>query len=412
LDNIKIKPQFDVEKTRRDFPMLSAKVNGKQLIYLDNAATTHKPFDVIEAVSKFESEQYAPVRRGSYKLGETATEMFENVRKTVATFLNAGDPRQIIFTSGATQSINLVAHSFGKSLAAGDEIIISNMEHHANTVPWQMVRDERGVVIKVIPVNDDGTLSMEGYEKLLGPKTRLVAITQSSNVLGTVNPIKEIVKMAHAAGAKVMVDGAQSVPHMKIDVKDLDCDFLAFSGHKLYAPNGVGVLFVKYEILDSMPPYVTGGDMINTVTLTRTTFAKPPHRFEAGTPAASQVIGLGAAIDYLNAIGFEKIAAYEQQLLEYGTKVLSNVPGLRIIGTAPHKAAIISFWLEAAHPHDVITIIDQDAIAVRGGHHCAQPVMERFGVPATTRASFSFYNKPSEIDQLAQSLLKVIKVFG
>ena len=403
---------LDVEKIRADFPMLSVKVNGKPLVYLDNAATTQKPLAVIERVRQFDSEQYGPVRRGSYRLGERATEMFEEVRTKVAAFLNAGDPREIIYTSGATQSINLVAHSFGKSLKAGDEIIISNMEHHANTVPWQMLRDEKGVVIRVIPVGDDGVLSMEGYAKLLGPKTKLVAITQASNVLGTINPIREIVRMAHSAGAKVMVDGAQSVPHVKIDVKEMDCDFLAFSGHKLYAPTGVGVLFGKYEILDSMPPYVTGGDMINTVSLTRSTFAKPPMRFEAGTPPASQVIGLGAAIDFLNSIGMEKIAAYEQSLLEYGTKVLSGVKGLRIIGTAPHKAAIISFWLEAAHPHDVITIIDDDAIAVRGGHHCAQPVMERFGVPATTRASFSFYNKFSEIDLLAEGLQKVIKVFG
>ncbi|MBI3794634.1 MAG: cysteine desulfurase [Nitrospinae bacterium] len=392
--------------------MLATELDGKPLVYLDNAATTHKPRAVIDRIVKFESEQYAPVRRGSYRLGEAATEMFEDVRKKVAAFINAGDHRQIVFTSGATQSINLVAHSFGKRLLAGDEIIISNMEHHANTVPWQMLRDEKGCVLRVIPVNDDGTLSMEGYAKLLGPKTKLVAITQASNVLGTVNPIKEIVKMARSVGAKVLVDGAQSVPHMRIDVREMDCDFLAFSGHKIYAPNGVGVLFGKYDVLESMPPYVTGGDMINTVTLERATFAKPPGRFEAGTPAASQVIGLGAALEYVNGLGMEKIAAHEQSLLEYGTRVLSGVKGLRIIGNAPHKAAIISFWLEAAHPHDVITIIDQDNVAVRGGHHCAQPVMDRFKVPATTRASFSFYNKYEEIDALAENLQKVIKVFG
>lgn len=403
---------FDVDKIRADFPMLSAKVNGKPLVYLDNAATTHKPLAVIERVRRFESEQYATVRRGSYALGERATEMFEEARKKTADFLNAGDPRQIIFTSGATQSLNLVAHSFGKSLKAGDEIIISNMEHHANTVPWQILRDELGVVLRVIPVGDDGVLSMEGYAKLLGPKTRLVSVTAASNVLGTVNPVKEIVRMAHSAGAKILVDGAQSVPHVRTDVKDWDCDFLAFSGHKIYAPTGVGVLFGKYEILDSMPPYVTGGDMINTVTLERTTFAKPPQRFEAGTPAASQVIGFGAAIDYVNSVGMDKMAAYEQTLLDYGTRVLGGVKGLRIIGNAPHKAAIISFWLEAAHPHDVVTILDDLGISMRGGHHCAQPVMQRFGVPATTRASFSFYNKTSEIDFLAEGLQKVIEVFG
>ena len=403
----------ELEKIRADFPMLSARVGDAPLVYLDNAATTHKPRAVIERVRQFDSEQYATVRRGSYRMGEWATGMYEDARKKVAAFINAGDERQIVFTGGATMSINLVAHGFGrKFIGAGDEIIISHMEHHANIVPWQMLCLEKGCVLKVVPITDGGELVMEEFDKLLGPKTKLVAITHSSNVLGTVNPVKEIVKKAHAAGAKVLVDGAQSAPHMKIDVKDMDCDFFAFSGHKMYAPSGIGVLYGKYEALDSMAPFLTGGDMINSVTLARTTFTKPPGRFEAGTPPISQVIGLGAAVDYLNAVGMDRISEYEQSLLEYGTKALGKVPGLRIIGTAPHKAAIISFWLEAAHPHDVITIIDQDGIAVRGGHHCAQPVMERYGVPATTRASLSFYNRYEELDMLAESLKKVIAVFG
>ncbi len=409
------KPELmpEIEKIRADFPMLSAKVGDRPLVYLDNAATTHKPLAVIERIRKFDSQQYATVRRGSYRMGEWATEMFEDSRKKVAAFINAGDHRQIVFTSGATMSMNLVAHSFGrKFIGAGDEIIISNMEHHANIVPWQLLCLEKGCVLKVIPITDSGELIMGEFDKLLSPKTKLVAITHSSNVLGTVNPIKEIVKKAHAAGAKVLVDAAQSTPHMKIDVKEMDCDFLAFSGHKMYGPSGIGVLYGKYEVLESMPPFLAGGDMINSVTLARTTFAKPPGRFEAGTPPISQVIGLGAAVDYLSAIGLDRISAYEQSLLEYGTELLGKIDGLRIIGTAPHKAAIISFWLGAAHPHDVITIIDQDGIAVRGGHHCAQPVMERFGIPATTRASLSFYNKYEELDQLAESLKKVIKVFG
>ncbi|MBI5179483.1 MAG: cysteine desulfurase [Nitrospinae bacterium] len=403
----------EVEKIRAEFPMLSTKVHGHPLVYLDNAATTHKPRAVIERIRQFESEQYATVRRGSYTLGEEATEMFEGVRKKVQVFIGAKDHREIIFTSGATQSINLVANSFGRTfIGAGDEIVISHMEHHANLVPWQLLCLEKGCVLKVIPVSDSGELEMEAFKKLLGPKTKLVAVTHSSNVLGTINPVKEIARLAHAAGAKVLVDGAQSVPHTKIDVQDIDCDFLAFSSHKMYGPSGVGVLYGKYAVLETMPPYVAGGDMINSVTIERTTFAKPPGRFEAGTPPISQVIGLGAAVDFLTGIGMERIFEYEKSLLEYGTKVLSGIEGLRIIGTAPHKAAIISFWLEAAHPHDVITIIDREGIAVRGGHHCAQPVMARFGVPATTRASLSFYNKPEEIDLLAGALKKVIQVFG
>lgn len=408
-----IKTEFDVERIRGDFPMLSVMVNNKPLKYLDNAATTHKPFSVIERVRKFDTEEYATIHRGTYKLGERATILYNEMRTKVASFIGAPEPRSIIFTSGATQSINLVAYSFGhRYINEGDEIIISHIEHHANIVPWQMLCEERKAILKVIPVNDNGELIMEKYEQLLSEKTRLVAITHISNALGTVNPVREIVKKAHDVGARVLIDGAQSIPHMKVNVKELNCDFLAFSGHKIYGPTGIGVLYGKPEILESMPPYVTGGDMINTVTLEKTTYAKPPSKFEAGTPPISQVIGLGAAIDYINSIGIDRIQNYEKELLIYGEKVLQDIGGIRIIGTAKNKASIISFSLENVHPHDVATILDEDGIAVRGGHHCAQPTMKRFGVPATTRASFAFYNKPEELDALARGVKKVLEIFS
>ncbi len=411
---LKIKaPAFDVEAIRKDFPILSQKVHGKPLIYLDNAATTQKPRQVIDRMYKFESEEYGTVRRGAYKLSERSTQLYEESRQKMADFLGAPTKEEIIFTSGTTQAINLVAYSYGrKFIGAGDEIIISNIEHHANTVPWQVLCEEKGAVLKVIPVNDAGELVMEEYDRLLGPKTKLVAVNHVSNALGTVNPIKEIIRKAHDAGAKVMIDGAQSTPHMKIDVQDLDCDFYTFSGHKMYAPSGIGGLFGKMEVLETMPPYVTGGDMILQVTLEKSTYQKPPMRFEAGTPPISQVIGLGEAIDYLNAIGIEKIGEYEHSLLEYGTRLLSDIEGLRIIGQAREKAALISFYLEDAHPHDIVTILDEDGIAVRGGHHCAQPTMKRYGVPATARASMSFYNKPEELDALAASIQRCIKIFS
>lgn len=404
---------FDVEEVRRHFPVLSTKVNEKPLVYLDNAATTHKPWDVINSVSRFEAEEYATVRRGAYKMGEIATNRYEEIRSKIATFIGITDPREIIFTSGTTQSINLVAYSFGKKfIESGDEIIISHIEHHANIIPWQIICEEKGAKLKVIPVDDSGELLMDEYDKLLNEKTKLVSVTHVSNALGTINPVKEIVKKAHSVGAKVLLDGAQSTPHMKINLSDIDCDFYTFSGHKMYAPSGVGVLYGKMELLEVMPPYVTGGEMINSVTLEKSKYAKPPARFEAGTPPISQVIGLGEAIDYLNRIGLDQIEQYEKTLLTYGTKKLSEIPGLRIIGTAKNKASIISFTLKDAHPHDVITILDQDAIAVRGGHHCAQPTMKRFNVPATTRASMSFYNTSNDLDVLAAGLLKVIEVFS
>jgi cysteine desulfurase/selenocysteine lyase len=407
------KPPFDVDQIRAEFPVLSQTVHGKPLVYLDNAATTQKPRRVIEKVRQFDSEEYGTVRRGAYKLSERATIMFEDVRQKVASLFNAADKKEIIFTSGTTQAINLVAYSFGKAFVKeGDEVIISNIEHHANTVPWQVLCDDKGAHLKVIPVNDRGELIMEEYKNLLSPKTRIVAVNHVSNALGTVNPIKEITRLAHEAGAKVLIDGAQSTPHMKIDVQDIDCDFYTFSGHKMYAPSGVGGLYGKYDVLKEMPPYVTGGDMIRQVTIKKTLYADPPARFEAGTPAITQVMGLGEAIDYLQEIGLDKIAEYEHSLLEYGTRLLSEIDGLEIIGTAEDKASILSFHIDVIHPHDVVTLLDQDGIAVRGGHHCAQPTMQRFNVPATSRASASFYNKYEELDALAASIRRAIKLFS
>ena len=404
---------LDVEKIRKDFPILSQSVRGKPLIYLDNAATTHKPISVIERVRNFDAEEYGTVRRGTYKLSEHATQLYEEVRQKVADFMGAEKKGEIVFTSGTTQAINLVAHSFGKRFVnEGDEIVISNIEHHANIVPWQVLCEERGAKLKVIPVDDDGELVMKEYEKLLSPKTRMVAVNHVSNALGTINPIKEITQKAHAVGARVLIDGAQSTPHIKLDVRDIDCDFYTFSGHKMYAPSGIGGVYGKMEVWEEMPPYVTGGDMIMQVTLEKTTYAKPPARFEAGTPPITQVMGLGAAIDYLNEIGMDKIADYENSLLEYGTRLFKKIEGVRIIGNARRKASIISFFSDSAHPHDMVHFLDQDGISCRGGHHCAQPTMIRYGVPATTRASMAFYNKPEELDALAESVQKCIRIFS
>ena len=404
---------LDVEKIRKDFPILSQSVRGKPLIYLDNAATTHKPISVIERVRNFDAEEYGTVRRGTYKLSEHATQLYEEVRQKVADFMGAEKKGEIVFTSGTTQAINLVAHSFGKRFVnEGDEIVISNIEHHANIVPWQVLCEERGAKLKVIPVDDDGELVMEEYEKLLSPKTRMVAVNHVSNALGTINPIKEITQKAHEVGARVLIAGAQSTPHIKLDVRDIDCDFYTFSGHKMYAPSGIGGVYGKMEVWEEMPPYVTGGDMIMQVTLEKTTYAKPPARFEAGTPPITQVMGLGAAIDYLNEIGLDKIADYENSLLEYGTRLFKEIEGVRIIGNARSKASIISFFSDSAHPHDMVHFLDEDGIACRGGHHCAQPTMIRYGVPATTRASMAFYNKPEELDALAESVQKCIGIFS
>ncbi len=404
---------ISIETLRSEFPMLAKSVNGKPLVYLDNAATTQKPWSVINRMIRFETDEYATVRRGSYKLGEAATDEYEKARDKVARFVGTDDSREIVFTSGATQSINLVAQSYGrKFLSEGDEIIISHLEHHANIIPWQVVCEDTGASLKVIPVDDNGDLLMDEYAKLLNGNTKIVAVTHVSNALGTINPVKKIAAMAHDAGAVVLIDGAQSAPHMRVNVKDIDCDFFVFSGHKMYGPSGVGVLYGKFDILKTMPPYVTGGEMIETVTFEKTTFVEPPLRFEAGTPPITQVIGLGAAVDFIRDCGFEKISLYENDLLEYGTSLLQGIDGLKIIGNAKEKSGIISFTLDTVHPHDLVTILGEEGIAVRGGHHCAQPAMRRFGVPATARASVSFYNTHEELDALAEGVRKAMEMFS
>ncbi|MBF0290575.1 MAG: SufS family cysteine desulfurase [Nitrospinae bacterium] len=406
------KEALDVKKIRAGFPELLRSVNAYPLVYLDNAATGLKPSAVIERMRAFDMLEYATVRRGSYKIGEEATEQFELARADVARFINA-NPGEVVFTSGATQSINLVASSWGrKFLKEGDEVLVSAMEHHANIVPWQMVCAETGAKLRVIPVDDTGELVMDEYARLLGPRTKIVAVTHVSNVLGTVNPVRDITAMAHGEGARVLIDGAQAIPHMKVDVRGIDCDFYVFSSHKLYGPTGLGVLYGKADVLESMPPYVTGGDMIERVTFEKTTFRKAPARFEAGTPPVTQVIGLGEAVRYIQRVGLGRIEEYERELLEYGERTLSAIPGIRFIGTAPGKASIISFTLGDIHPHDIVTALDHHGVAVRGGHHCAQPLMDRFGVPATVRASFAFYNTFADIATLAEGLREVVEVFS
>jgi cysteine desulfurase/selenocysteine lyase len=408
------KPVLDIKK---DFPVLNREFGGMPLHYLDSAATTQKPLAVIEAMDTFYRESYGTVRRGVYRLSEKATAAYEGTRKKVAALINAASEKEIIYTSGTTQSINLVAYSYGRGfLKAGDEIILSQIEHHANIVPWQIIAGMTGAVIRTIPVDDTGTLILEEYRKLLGEKTRIVAVNHISNALGTINPVKEIVRLAHQAGpggkgAVVLVDGAQSISHMAVDVRDLDADFYAFSGHKMFGPTGIGILYGKYALLESMPPFQGGGDMIMRVTFEKTTFQAPPHRFEAGTPAIVEVLGLGAAVDYLKTVGLDKIAAHEHGLLEYGTAVLQDVPGLKLIGTAAHKGSILSFTLDGVHPHDIGTLLDEDGIAIRAGHHCAQPTMDRFGVPATARASLGPYNDASDLDALAKGLRRIGEMF-
>ncbi len=403
---------FDVKNIRRDFPILSTLMNGRPLVYLDNGATTLKPDAVIDRMTKFLREEYATVHRGVYTLSQESTLRCDEAREKCRAFLNAGKASEIIFTRGATEAINLVAASYGrKHLKAGDEVIVTTIEHHSNLVPWQELCREKGLVLRVVPVNDRGELDMDGFMKLLGPRTYFVAVGHVSNALGTVNPVKEIVKRAHHAGAAVLIDGAQAVAHMPVDVKDLDCDFYCFSGHKLYGPTGIGVLYGKEARLESMDPYQFGGDMVATVTLEGATYAKAPAKFEAGTPAITEIIGLGTAIDYVKSVGFEAIQLQEEDLLEYATETLSAVLGLRIIGTAGQKASLVSFTLDEVHPHDIGTVLSEEGIAVRAGNHCAQPAMKRFGVSATTRASFSFYNTREEVDALVRGLLKVKAMF-
>ncbi|HEX8567300.1 MAG TPA: cysteine desulfurase [Pyrinomonadaceae bacterium] len=404
---------WDVKKIRQDFPVLSQTVNGKPLVYLDNAASSQVPQVVIDRGAKYLREEHSNIHRGVHYLSQHATTAYEAAREKVRKFINAREAKECIFVRGCTEGVNLVASSYGrKFVGEGDEIIISQMEHHANIIPWQMLAEEKGAHLKIIPMNERGELIIEEYENLLNERTRIVAVSHVSNSLGTINPIKEMIATAHKFGVPVFVDGAQSVPHFPVDVQDLDADFFTFSGHKMYAPTGSGVLYGKREWLDKMPPYQTGGGMIRTVSFEKTTFAPIPEKFEAGTPAIAANIGLGAAIDYLNSIDLGKAAEYEHELLEYATEKLSAIEGVRIIGTAREKASVLSFTIEDAHPHDVGTILDQSGIAVRAGHHCAQPVMQFFKVPATARASFAFYNTREEVDALAKAVEKVIEVFA
>lgn len=402
----------DVKKIRHDFPILSRPMNGKPLVYLDNAASTQKPLPVLARMDKFYREEYANIHRGVYALSQTATEACELAREKCAGFLGAARPEEIIFTRGATEAVNLAVCGYAeKFLKPGDEILVTVMEHHANFVPWQQIALRKGLKIRAVDITDNGELLVSEFQKALTPQTRLAAFTHVSNALGTINPVKEMTRLAHAAGAVVFVDGAQAVPHGKVHVQEIGCDFYCFSGHKMYGPSGIGVLYGRYELLEKMDPYQFGGEMIEIVSIEKTTFAKPPAKFEAGTPAIAEIVGLGAAVDYLTSLGFEKISAYEHELLLEASKKLSAVPGLRIIGTAPEKSAVISFELEGIHPHDIGSILDQDGIAVRTGHHCAQPLMKRLKVPATARASFSFYNTREEIDVLVRGIEKVKKVF-
>jgi cysteine desulfurase/selenocysteine lyase len=404
---------FGAEKIRGDFPALQMQVHGKPLVYLDNAATTQKPQVVIDALVRYYSEENSNVHRGVHFLSQVATQAYESGRTRVRQFLNATHDREIVFTRGTTESINLVAQSYGRSrLRAGDEVIISAMEHHSNIVPWQMICEEKGAILRVIPINDQGELLLEEYERLLGSRTKLVAVVQVSNVLGTINPVREIIDLAHRRGVPVLVDGAQSAPHLPVDVRALDCDFYAFSAHKLYGPTGFGILYGKAELLERMPPYQGGGDMISAVSFEKTVYNTLPHKFEAGTPHIAGAVGLAAAIEYVERIGLSQIAAYEADLLGYATELLSAIPGLRLIGTAKEKASVLSFVLDGIHAHDVGTILDLEGVAVRAGHHCAMPLMKRFGVPATARASLAFYNTRAEIDALVKAIHKAIEVFA
>jgi cysteine desulfurase/selenocysteine lyase len=404
---------FDVERIREDFPVLKQTIHGKPLVYLDNAATAQKPYAVIEAIRKFHEVDCANIHRGVHELSQRSTAAYEGTRAKMKRFLNARSKSELIFVRGTTEGINLVASSWGhKNVREGDEIIISAMEHHSNIVPWQMVCEATGAKLRVIPINDRGELILEEYARLLNPRTKMVAVTHVSNALGTINPVAEIIAMAHRAGALALIDGAQAAPHLKVDVQALDADFYALSGHKMVGPTGIGILYGKSKLLNAMPPYQGGGDMIKTVTFEKTTYADLPYKFEAGTPNIAGGIGLGAAVDYLSHIGLDRIAAYEHELLVYGTQALEQIPGLRMIGTAREKAAVLSFVIEGIHPHDIGTVLDRMGIAVRTGHHCAQPVMDRFGVPATTRASLAFYNTVQEIDALAAGLRKVKEVFA
>jgi len=404
---------FDVERVRADFPILKLEVEGKPLVYLDNAASSQMPQQVIDRLVRYQRSEHANINRAVHYLSETATREYEEARRKLQRFINAREEREVIFTSGTTESINLAMHGYGrKFIGAGDEIILTTLEHHSNIVPWQMLAEEKGAKIRVAPINDAGELRLDAYEKLFSERTRFVGVTHVSNALGSVNPVKHLVEFAHARGVPVLVDGAQAAPHLNVDVQDLDCDFYAFSGHKLCGPTGIGVLYGKAALLERMQPFKGGGDMILSVTFEKTTYNAIPQKFEAGTPPIAAAIGLGAAVDYLCAIGLDVIAAYERDLLAHATAELARIPGVRIIGTAQHKATVLSFVVEGVHPHDVGTLLNQEGIAVRTGHHCAQPVMQRFRIAATSRASFAFFNTHAEVDALAAGIRTVQKVFA
>jgi cysteine desulfurase/selenocysteine lyase len=404
---------YDVEAVRRDFPILGISVHGKPLVYLDSAASAQKPRVVIDAERDLYERYYSNIHRGVHQLSVQATDAYEAARGKVRSFLGARESREVIFVRGATEGINLVAQTLGRqNLRAGDEVLISGLEHHSNIVPWQILCEQTGAVLRVAPITDEGEIDLEAYERLLGPRTKLVAVSHVSNALGTINPVKRMAAMAHAVGAAVVIDGAQGAPHVTLDMVDLDCEFYTFSGHKLYGPSGVGALYGKAEWLEAMPPWQGGGDMIASVTFEKTTYNVIPHKFEAGTPNIAGVIGLGAAIDYVTGLGIAAIAAHEDELLRYGTESLQAIPGLRLVGTAKHKAGVLSFVLDGIHPHDIGTVLDYEGIAVRTGHHCAQPVMDRFGIPATTRASLACFNTREELDALARGIRKVQEMFG
>jgi cysteine desulfurase/selenocysteine lyase len=404
---------FDVQKARAEFPILASQVHGRPLVYLDNAATTQKPRAVLEALTRYYTEDNANVHRGVHLLSARATDAFEGARAKLARFLGAAEPREIVFTRNATEGINLVAQAWGRAnVKAGDEVLISAMEHHSNIVPWQLLCAETGATLRVAPIDDRGELRLDEFERLLTPRTRIVAVTHLSNALGTINPVREIVDLAHRAGARVLVDGAQAAYHMPVDVRALGCDFYVVTGHKMYGPTGIGALYAPAALLDSMPPWQGGGDMIRSVTFEKSTWNDLPHKFEAGTPHIEGAIGLGAAVDYLTDLGMDRLMAHEQEQLAYGTEALQAVPGLRLIGTARRKASILSFVLSDIHPHDIGTIVDREGVAIRTGHHCAQPVMQRFGIPATARASLALYNTREDIDALVAALHKVLKVIG
>ncbi len=404
---------FDVQKVRRDFPILHQRVHGKPLVYLDNAATTQKPLAVIEAIQHYYLHDNSNIHRGVHTLSERATEHYENVREAARKFLNAASTKEVIFVRGTTEAINLVAQSYGrKNVSSGDEIVITAMEHHSNIVPWQLLCEEKGAKLRVAPINDRGELVLEEFEKLLNAKTKIVAIAHLSNALGTINPVREMISMAHAHNIPVLVDGAQAAPRLQVDVQALDCDFYALSGHKLYGPTGIGILYGKTKLLEAMPPFQGGGDMIASVTFEKTVYNRLPYKFEAGTPNIADTIGLGAAIEYLNHLGLDEIERHEADLLAYATKSVESIPGVRVVGTAKEKAGVLSFVMDEIHPHDIGTILDSEGIAIRTGHHCAQPVMQRFSIPATARASFGLYNTREEIDALVAGIHKVQEVMG